>query len=176
MRPELRNKLIAKLDELAKKFGDEDFPTGAAHVSDVLQKLAREMQLMSTRERLVALFDELPEPSKTDELFMLASLHFLPAMLRVWFKEFAATAGKELPSPPGGRPSVDPNIRAKVIAYILELFGKQVSLEIGKKRAALRFDLSESTVQRIWDDRGGLPEPDFKSAMRWIAEELSSSE
>lgn len=31
------------------------------------------------------------------------------------------------------------------------------------------FNISDGTVQRIWDDRGVLPEPDSKSAMRLLS-------
>jgi hypothetical protein len=50
---------------------------------------------------------------------------------------------------------------------------KGCSTEIGKRRAAAKFELSDSTVQRIWDDRGNIDDADFWSALNWASRELT---
>lgn len=174
MRPELRDRLMAKLDELARQLDEPDFASASSRTVRILQKLTEIMEPATSRNKLATFLDEMPEPSRMDELLMLASIRFMPFMLRAWLKGLASKADRNLPALPSGRPGVDVQTRQDVIDFVADLFKHGVSLEMSKKRAALHFAISESTVQRVWDDRGGVPEPDFKSAAKWLEKGLDN--
>lgn len=171
MRPELSDRLIGRMDELSQRFNDMTIVESFAHSAQILRRFAERLELADNREKLNALFDQMPEPSILEEKLMLATVKYLPQIARVWIKQFAAGASKELPAPPGGRPrATNETQNAEIIAYVLSLFGKGVSLEISKKRAGLHFGVSETTVQRIWDNRAAVGEADFCSALKWISD------
>lgn len=174
MTPELRDRLVKRLDELTRDFGGNDFVTGAAGAALLFEKLAAAMEPMTSTEKLNAFLDAMPQPSKAQELYLFAFLRFLPSMFRVWITKLGKISSDTLPPQPGGRPATDQKTRVEVVAFILQLIGKKVDVEIAKKRAALRFGISEGTVQRIWDDRDKLPDPDFKSTLKWISDEIGS--
>jgi hypothetical protein len=102
-------------------------------------------------------------------MLLLGSLKHLPQIIRVWLCQAAEVAEAELPSPTG-RPPVDSKARVEIVAYVGQLHTRGTSLEISKRRAAQRFGQSESTVQRIWDDRGNLEEADLRSVLRWLSD------
>jgi hypothetical protein len=69
-------------------------------------------------------------------------------------REFFPDAVKELPHPPGGRPTAfTPEKRHQVCKEIGELLVKGVPLSSAYKRLGKRHDVSARTIQRIWNDR-----------------------
>lgn len=125
---------------------------------------------MRTKDDLRKLLDEVPNPLWVEERLLLATAKFLPQILAAVAKQFAETIAHDAPPPPPGRPQVDFQRKAEVVAFIEKLHMQGTGLERNKNRAAQRFGISESTVQRIWDGRGELGEADFRSALRWVLE------
>jgi hypothetical protein len=159
------------MNELAQRYNSMTVVETFAYSSRIFRRLAELVELADSEEKLNALFDQMLEPSILEEKLMLATMKYLPQIARFWIKQFATGALKELPGPPGGRPrATDEAQNAEIVACVVNLFGKGVSLETSKKRAALRFGVSETTVQRIWDNRATVGEADFSSALKWISD------
>ncbi len=174
MRPDLRDKLIDRFEERMRWAGAKDWDEGTEDFLRLLEALREKVLLMKTKEDLAALLDQMPNPSWWEQKLLFGFLKHLPEILRVWAVQIASGAEKLLPAPPGGRPPVDLQRQVEIIMYVGQLHTDHYSMEISKKRAAAKFGISESTVQRIWDDRGSIDEADFRSAANWITEERSS--
>jgi hypothetical protein len=87
---------------------------------------------------------------------MLATLKFMLLMVRLFFKKLGAIADEDesLPPIPRGRPGVDAFTREKMVAYVGTLHMKGYTLVQAKGSAAKKFEVSEATIQRAWDNRG----------------------
>ena len=170
MRAEQRDKLIERIDQAAQRFGAADFADGVRQASQFLETWLARFALVKTKDDLKKLLDEMPDPSLLEEKLILSLLRYLPQILRVWAKRLAEQAEEDFPAAPGGRPSTDLRERAEIVAYIGKLHLQGCSLELSKKRTATRFGRSESTIQRIWDNRGSIQPADFRSALKWVME------
>jgi hypothetical protein len=170
MDADFQAKLINRMEELFRWAGAADYDDGMRQFRAILLRLVEGSEAIKTREDLARTLNQLENPSLLQRQLMLGSMRYLPQILRRWLREGAEVAEEVIPAPPTGRPPVDLQARAAVVEYVSELHKKGCSLELSKKRAGERFGFSESTVQRIWDDRGSLDDADFRSALRWLAE------
>ena len=168
MDPEFREKIIKKWDEFMRDAGAADYEAGMDKAVQVFQYFANQISLIRTKEALRNTLDKFPEPSPIEKKLILGVFRYLPEILRYGAKQLGDKAERELPAPPSGRPTVDLQQKAEIVTYVGTLIIKGCSAEAGKKRAAARFGISESTVQRIWDDRGSIDEADFRSAPNWL--------
>jgi hypothetical protein len=167
---EFQVKLIERMEELFRWAGAADYDAGMRQFRGILLRLVERSEAIKTREDLARALNELENPSLLQRQLMLGSMRYLPQILRRWLREAVEVAEEEIPAAPTGRPPIDLQARAAVVEYVSQLHKRGCSLELSKKRAGERFTFSESTVQRIWDDRGSIDEADFRSALRWLSE------
>lgn len=108
-------------------------------------------QSANNREEAVRFLEKLPEPKPENFEKLLAFMRTLPYFLRAQLQ----AAAKDLPPSPGGRPrGLTPNQSREVCQQIGQLYGNGVDLANAKRRIALRYGVSLSTIQRAWKERG----------------------
>ena len=76
-----------------------------------------------------------------------------------------------LPPIPRGRPGLDSFTKEEMVAHVGKRHTQGYTLEQAKKAAATKFEVSEATVQRAWDDRGNRGAVDFRSVLKFLEEE-----
>ncbi len=170
MKSELRDKILQLVEENFRWLGAKDYNDAMAITRRVLIRLLDITEPMKTREDFARGLDTLEDPSPVQRRLILAGIRFLPQIIRATLRRAADAAKKEIPSPTG-RPPTDQQLRANIVAYVNQLHLKGLTLELSKKRAAQRFGVSESSVQRSWDDRRNMEEADFRSALKWLESE-----
>jgi len=110
-------------------------------------------QNASNREEAVRLLENFPEPKPESFEKVLAFLRTLPYFLRAQLQ----TAAKDLPPSPGGRPrGLNPEQSREVCRQIGLLYSEGVDLADAKRRMALRYGVSPSTIQRAWKERANI--------------------
>jgi hypothetical protein len=170
--PEFRDKLVAKIEEAYKWAGAADYDAGMKQALQVAEFFLNQLSSIRSKEELRLLLDKLPAPSFLEKSLILGVTRYLPQILRYGTRQLAESAERDAPGVPRGRPGVDLQQRADVIAHIGALIVKGCSDEAAKRRAAAKFAISKSTVQRIWDDRASVGEADFRSALKYISHEF----
>jgi DNA invertase Pin-like site-specific DNA recombinase len=101
--------------------------------------------------KVFSLISSLPEPKPENFEKLLAFMRTLPYFLRAQLQ----AAAKDLPPSPGGRPrGLTPDQSREVCQQIGQLYGEGVDLASAKRRMALRYGVSLSTIQRAWKERG----------------------
>ena len=108
-------------------------------------------QSANNREEAIRLLENLPEPKLENFEKVMVFLRTLPYFLRAQLQ----TAAKDLPPSPGGRPrGLKPEQSREVCRQIGLLYSEGVDLADAKRRMALRYGVSPSTIQRAWKERG----------------------
>jgi hypothetical protein len=146
---EFREKIIARWEGLMRDAGASDYETGMDRAVQVFQFFVNQISLIRTKEDLRNMLAKLPDPSPVEKKIFLGFLNYLPQIIHYGAKQFAAKAERELPPIPRGRPSTVLQQKSEVVTYVGTLIMKGCSTEIGKKRAAAKFGMSESTVQPV---------------------------
>ncbi len=170
MKAELRDKVILEFEQCMMRVGAENYDQGMQQFSKLLAFLQKRVDPMQSREQLSTLLDELPEPSLIERMFIFGGFKYLPQIIRHGLKELSKRADEDLPAIPTGRPSLDLQSKAKIIAHVGQRHTTGYTLEQAKKSAAKKFGVSEATVQRAWDDRGNIGEIDFRSVLRYLSD------
>lgn len=170
MRAELRDKFVLDTEQLFISAGAEDYEQGAQQFVKLLEFLHSNFHRIQTKEQLGAVLDELPEPSWKERLFIVGGVKFLPHLLHFGIKQLARIADETLPAVPSGRPGIDLQTREKIVAHVGRQHTKGYTLEQAKRSAALRFCVSEGTVERVWDDRASIGEADFRFVVKFFTD------
>src|SRR4051812_29773783 len=97
MRAEVRDRLIERLDEVARWAGASDFDSGMADATRFFAALLEGIQRMKTKDDLRKLLDELPDLSMAEEQLLLASARFAPQLLSAAAKYLAKQLGADAP-------------------------------------------------------------------------------
>jgi hypothetical protein len=126
---------------------------------------------MRSKEDFAACLDSLPEPSWFRLRMMLGSLRYTPQLIRFGLKRLALAAEEDLPPVPVGRPGLEAISKAQIVAHVGKMHVRGYTLEQAKENARIKFGVSISTVQRVWDDRGNLGAVDFRSVLKFIEED-----
>jgi hypothetical protein len=169
--PEFREKVIARWEKLIQDTGAPDHETAMQQLIQGFEKVLVVFSLVRTKQDLRNLLDKLPEPNLVEKKLILGFFQWAPQIVQYGVKQFAAKLERELSALPRGRPGTDLQQKAEVVTYVGTLIMKGCSTEVGKRRAAAKFGLSDSTVQRIWDDRGNIEDADFRSTLTWITKQ-----
>jgi hypothetical protein len=175
LKVETAEKFLNKFDELARWAGAMDFEDGMQQLKRLLVAFLQGTERVQTKEEFRKLLSEMPEPSFAEQKLFLGSMQFLPHLLRYGIKKLSDAMEKELPSPPTGRPRIEFQTRAEIVAFIGDLHTRGTSLEVAKKRAAQHFGYGPATVERMWIERGQISEVDFRSALKWFSDASESS-
>src|ERR1017187_4702773 len=173
---ELREKLILEIEQCILCAGAESYEEGMQQFAKVLAFLQKTYDPMRTKEQLRAFFDQMPEPSWKEKLFINGGFKYLPQVIHYALKQLSILADETLPPLPLGRHGLDLQTKKQIIAHVARQHIKGYSLELAKKSAARRFAVSEATVQRTWDDRGSLGEADLRFVVKFLTDGADSSE
>ncbi|MGO9338425.1 MAG: hypothetical protein ACLPH3_23520 [Terracidiphilus sp.] len=166
----MRDKVIVEFEQCLLRAGAESYDQGMQQFAKLLEFIQRHYDPMRTKEQLGALLDQLPEPSWKERLFIYGGFKYLPQVIHFGLNELSKAADETLPRLPRGRPGPELQTRQKIIAHVGQRHTKGYTLEQAKQSAAREFEVSESTVQRIWDDRGSIGEMDFRSVLKFFAD------
>ena len=180
MRPELRDEFLRAADEAVQQVGCESFDKAVDLVCRLAEGLAPYVHAMRTRERLIAMFDQMEDTPPEMEAFAVAFIRRLPQLFAVVVTENVPSAVQEfLPERKRGRRSaISEQDQAALCNYIGELHvRKGVAEAVAKSRAAQKFGVSLRTVHRIWNDRAAImarvPEPDIATLIEFGKKLLS---
>jgi hypothetical protein len=156
--------------------GEKNIEDGMAKFAKLVDLFLERYDPVRTKEQLQAVLDELPEPSWVQMRFLLGVFKYLPQMARYGFQKIATKVEEDdtIPQIPRGRPGLDTFTKEKIVAYVGKLHMKGFSLALAKQRATREFRVSEAAVKRAWDDRGNSGEVDFRSVIKFLAEEMSN--
>jgi len=151
---ELRDRLLAIADAKAQSQGIDGAHEFIDKACTVFEKLALAFAPMRTRDGLVMALDRV-EMSGEDKRWAIPMLEHFGHFLREALTALFETGMKDLPPVPSGRRRLlTPELASQINAYVLNLFGKNVELTVCKERAAQKFGVSYTTVQRAWRNRG----------------------
>ena len=154
MRPELRDKLLQVADRKLQQFGMQSLEEAVDKACVGFEKLSLAMTPIRTRQGLIELFDRV-ELTEAEEIYAIPVAEHFPHVLRELIIHLFESALRDLPPQPAGRKrSLSFDESAELCSYVAELFGKLPDLKACKKRAAQRFGVSLSTVERAWRKRG----------------------
>jgi hypothetical protein len=150
-------RLVLECEQVGEKMG-MDFYETMKKAPSVVERwqvyfLAAQQvwQSANNREEAVRFLEKLPEPKPENFEKLLAFMRTLPYFLRAQLQ----AAAKDLPPSPGGRPrGLTPDQSREVCQQIGQLYGEGVDLANAKRRMALRYGVSLSTIQRAWKERG----------------------
>lgn len=149
MKRETVQRIIQTADDQFRLVGFKDWDSGLAFSIELLTKFTDLLRNMDIRKIL----SEAPELSPDEVEELVKGIKQMFGLLRKQTKEFTK---KEIPHPPGGRPTVlgTPQRQALRIQQVLSLIGKKVKTKAALERVAQREHISLSSMQRIWRTRG----------------------
>jgi hypothetical protein len=157
LEPETRDRLLAGVDSATAKL--TQFPTIESALSwawELSGRVHRKLENVRTREQIAVLLDAEPEPSLATILKFESVIRFVPFLLNRFVKKVAKDAVKGLPENPSGpKPLIEGTQKPIICAFIGGLYAKGVSLHDAQKRAAMKWNISLRSVERIWAQRGG---------------------
>jgi hypothetical protein len=172
VRLEMREQIVAALDEAAKSVGAESFDQGIDLVCRIVEKFMPSLEQMRTRERAIAALDQMPDFPPEEEPLAVASFRMLPQFLGIQARKQVPEVLKDLPGgKKGRRRALASDQQAEVCNFIGKLHLNGVEMRDCKKRASMRYNVAPRTVERIWANRAKLSgkrmEPDFQDVMNW---------
>lgn len=170
MRPDSRDSILAAIEQTFIQAGAKDYDSGMAQCERLLAWLQEHYRPMRSKQDLAALLNGMPEPNAFAMRLLLGGIRYAPQLIRYGLKELSSQAEDTLPEIPRGRPGLDVFSKAQIVAHIGKRHTAGYSLDQAKKSTVRRFNVSESTVQRAWDDRGNRDAVDFRSVLKFLAD------
>lgn len=114
---------------------------------------AHRVKPVLNRETLDALLKQ-AQLSADEEQMFITMVENLPSLIVFGLTMVSTEAAKTFPVTNTGRPkSLEVKTRRSVCDYIAKLFSEGTGLKIAKQRAADKFGVSLSTVERTWAER-----------------------
>ena len=146
--------LVEAFDGGFRAVGGESLESGIALAAKLLRLLLVWMEQMQTREDTLRILSQVQQPTSEEMQFIIGIAQSLPQLIAAGAKLLANDLAVEYPIQTGGRPkSLDRESRGALRSFIGQLYAEGVELRIAKKRAAQRFNVSLSTVNRAWAAR-----------------------
>jgi hypothetical protein len=176
VKPSSRDRIIAEMERVFILAGAKDYDSGMAQYRKILDWLNRQYEPMSSKPNLASALDAMPEPSWLTVRFMLGVFQYAPQLIRYGLKELSSRAEEDFEEIPRGRPGLDAFSKAQIVAHIGKRHMAGYSLDQAKKSAARQFGVSETTIQRAWDDRRNRGAVDFRSVLKFLAEDSKDGE
>jgi hypothetical protein len=170
VRPATRDAIISELERAMISLGAEDFDSGTAKCQRALDWFQRNYHPLRSKKDFATFLDEVPEPSFWRKRMILGVFRHSAHLVRFALTRIATVAEDTLPTNPSGRPGLDAIEKARIVVHVGRRYTAGYALDQAKKSAATKFGVSESTVQRAWDDRGNRAEVDFRTVLRFIEE------
>lgn len=156
VRREVCDQLISECEQSFQRMG-ADFYEVMKRGPEVVEKWKRYAPLFQqlwsnarNREDLTAFLIAGPDPSPEEWETVLILIRTVPYLLRNYLQD----AAKSLPPSPGGRPrELTPEQSKEICLQIGQLYGLGVDLPDAQKRMAQRYNVSQRTIQRAWQQR-----------------------
>jgi hypothetical protein len=174
---ELRDRLLAITDEKAAKIGVDGLHGFFDQVCTIFEKLGQYLAPMRTRDGLVATLDSVELTEEEQRIALGLAEHF-GHFIRETVTALVDLGIKDLPPVPSGRKRVlTSELARKINAYVLHIYETNVDLKVCKKRAAQKFAVSYTTVQRAWSNRGRMQSTasDANEVVEYVRKKLLTS-
>lgn len=159
MKPEIRDQIIQSLLASFAAVGAEDFDEAMQELESSVARLLSGIRSLQTVDQLQHVLDGI-ETNEEQEKIMLAAFASVPKLTVMFVNLLGEKVKNDFPATEAGRPAIDYFKRVKIVDFICAKMKAGCSLRQAKTRAAMRFGLGASTIQRIWSKRGdnSLPE------------------
>jgi uncharacterized protein YoaH (UPF0181 family) len=152
MTDETVNALVDCIEKVLKRGGMqtlEDAGLAIHRLADILNQLTQ----FCNRERLTEKLKEI-QLSPQDEMLIRGMTDNFPAMAVAIFQEALPIIRKEFPVINAGRPkALTTEQQRAACEHIGKLHAEGLNIKIAKRRAAQKFDVSVSTIDRTWAQR-----------------------
>lgn len=168
-----REKMVSAIEKAMRTAGAESYEQGLKDVNEIFQFVNDGLRSLKSVDDLRKTLDSMPDLQKHEEAIMLLLMKQLPQVIRIGLKMASNKAKSTLPSPSGGRPTVfSAEETLKVVNCVAELHRRGSSLEVAKSRTAQKFGCGLRTIERLWANRGAIPddEPTIDDAFKFIAQ------
>jgi hypothetical protein len=146
----------------------EDAGLAVQRLADVLAGIPPYCNRGRLREELAKV-----DVSTADEMLIRATTENLPALAIALFEEALPQMRKEFTVMNSGRPkSLTSEQQRAVCEYVGQLYASGTEIKIAKQRAAQKFNVSTSTINRTWGER----KKGHKPSIREVLEVLKSKQ
>ena len=175
MDEKLREKFVSAIEKAILIAGANDYEQGMQTTRKLLEWANENVKSIQTLDGLRTVLDSCPQMSKREEMIGLFLTNRLPQVIRFGLKIAAKKAVETIPAMKGGRPPAIPPQRVyEVLDYVSTLHRKGCSWEAAIRRTAMRFEISERTIERLWSRRESIsdddvmPEVTFEDAIGYL--------
>lgn len=160
MKPEMREQIIQSLLATFAAVGAKDFEAAMQKLEGTTRAFLHGLQQLQTVDQLREVLDRM-EVTEEQEKIMLGLFMAGPQLIAMLIGQAGQSAKPTLPKPVAGRPSTDYFKRREIVDFICAKMKDGYNLKQAKIRAGTRFQISLTTIQRVWSKRGNntLPEP-----------------
>ncbi len=163
-----RRKIIDAIERALKLTGAEGFEDAEATMQQIAEFFAHRVKPIMNRERLEALLQQAELPPEDEQMF-IAMAESLPSLIGVALNMLSSEAAKSFPiSNTGRRKSLTSTERRAACEHIATLYGQGTNLMVAKKRAAQKFGVSLSTVERTWAERKNGHKPSLNEVIDFL--------
>jgi hypothetical protein len=160
MKPEMREQIIQAILASFAAVGALNFDEAMQKIESATAMFLHGIRQLQTVDQLRQLLDQM-ETTEEQEKIMLAAFVSAPALIGMFAGLLGEAAKADLPRPEAGRPAIDYFKRGEIVDFICAKMKEGCNLKQAKLRAAMRFQCSDTTIQRVWSKRSTatLPEP-----------------
>jgi hypothetical protein len=152
MRPEVRDSFVDALDEAFKRAGAGGYEEGVQQLLRWTEALSKIAESVRTKEHLTAVLDVLPDPN--EEQYAIAFGKYWPELLTMSVADLAQMMMKDFGINRGGRPQVQRDTKLEIIREMSALITRGYSTSVAKRKAGLKFGVSQSYAEKTWQKRG----------------------
>lgn len=174
VKAEVREEIIRRFEESFRSVGATSYDGAMQQFARILDRVQRYFEKLHSKEQLRASLDEM-KMSWWEERVLRAAAGSLPKIVRLLITKAAEAAEDTLPPLPVGRPGPDFHTKLEVIKHVGMKHTRGFSMDQSKRSAALAFGISRATVQRIWDERRDIGEPDFRGVLKALLQEVDTA-
>ena len=165
MKPEVRDQIIQGLLGTFAHIGAEDYDEAMKMLERGAVRFLEGVRMMGSVDKLRELLDEM-EPDEAQEKILLGAVKSAPALVGMFIRYAGEMAEADLPRQGAGRPAIDFFKREQILDFIVSKMRAGCSLRQAKARAAINFQSSSATIQRIWNERASGNTPDAAALFR----------
>ena len=160
MKPEMREQIIQALLASFEAVGAQNFNEAMQKLESATAEFLYGIRQLQSVDQVRRSLDQM-EATEEQEKIMLAAFASAPHVIAMLIGLLGQSAKSTLPTVGPGRPTTDYFKRAEIVDFICVKMKEGCNLKQAKLRAAMRFQCSDTTIQRVWSKRGTatLPEP-----------------
>jgi hypothetical protein len=149
----------------------EDAGVAIQRLAHILNQITPFCNRERLKEELVKI-----EVSAADDILIRAATENFPALAVALFEEALPLMRKEFPVINAGRPkSLTSEQERAVCEYVGQLYAEGLEIKIAKQRAAQKFHVSASTINRTWAGRKKGHKPSIKEVIEILKAKQTDS-